>query len=194
MAVTGPVEGEPSKVGVAITDITTGLFACTAILAALHERERSGMGQYIDVALLDSQIAWLANVGQNYLATGRTPRATATPMPASSPMKPFHNGSIAVGVGPNSSSASSVRWPANPSWPPRSATRPKSARVANRGILIPLLQEIFRSRTGEQRGWPGWKRSAFRPAPSTMLRRRWKIRRCRPAPWCRKLTTRQPVP
>ena len=73
MSITGPAEGEPYKVGVAIADITTGLFAATAILAALHEREHSGRGQAIDVALLDAQVAWLANVGQNYLATGVSP-------------------------------------------------------------------------------------------------------------------------
>ena len=68
MSITGEPGGEPMKVGVAIADITTGLFAANAILAALHHRQKTGRGQYIDVALLDSQVAWLANVAHNYLA------------------------------------------------------------------------------------------------------------------------------
>jgi formyl-CoA transferase len=73
MSVTGPVEGEPHRVGVAIVDITAGLFASSAILSALHHRERTGEGQYIDVALLDAQVAWLANVAHNYFATRQQP-------------------------------------------------------------------------------------------------------------------------
>ena len=68
MAITGETEGEPMKVGVAIVDITTGLFAANAILAALFHRERTGQGQFIDVALLDAQVAWLAHVAHNVLA------------------------------------------------------------------------------------------------------------------------------
>lgn len=60
MSVIGDSDGPPMKVGVAIVDITAGLFACSAILAALHYREKTGMGQHIDVALLDAQVAWLA--------------------------------------------------------------------------------------------------------------------------------------
>jgi crotonobetainyl-CoA:carnitine CoA-transferase CaiB-like acyl-CoA transferase len=61
MSITGPAGGEPYKVGVAIADITTGLFATNAILASLFARERTGSGQRIDMALWDSQVAWLAN-------------------------------------------------------------------------------------------------------------------------------------
>jgi crotonobetainyl-CoA:carnitine CoA-transferase CaiB-like acyl-CoA transferase len=74
MSITGPADGEPHKVGVAIVDITTGLIAANAILAALHHRTQTGQGQFIDVALLDAQVAWLANVAHNYFAT-------ATPIP-----------------------------------------------------------------------------------------------------------------
>ncbi|UCG24545.1 MAG: CoA transferase, partial [Chloroflexota bacterium] len=73
MSLNGPPDGEPYKVGVAIVDITAGLFASSAILAAVHERARSGRGQYVDVALLDTQVAWLANVAHNYFATGMSP-------------------------------------------------------------------------------------------------------------------------
>ncbi len=73
MSITGPQDGEPYKVGVAIVDITAGLFAGVAVLAALRHRDRTGQGQYIDIALLDTQIAWLANVAHNYFATGTPP-------------------------------------------------------------------------------------------------------------------------
>ena len=70
MSIIGPVEGPPMKVGVAIVDVTAGMYTTVAILAALHERKSSGQGQHIDVALLDSQVAWLANVAGNYLVSG----------------------------------------------------------------------------------------------------------------------------
>ena len=101
MSLTGPAEGEPYKVGVAIADITTGLFAATAILAALHERLQSGRGQAIDVALLDAQVAWLANVGQNYLSTGVTPARYGNAHPSIVPYETFPtcDGAIAVAIG-----------------------------------------------------------------------------------------------
>ena len=77
MSVTGVPDGEPGagpvKVGVAVSDLITGMYAVTAILAALVEREQSGRGEYIDLALLDSQVAALANQTLNYLVTGKSP-------------------------------------------------------------------------------------------------------------------------
>lgn len=73
MSITGASDGASHKVGVAIVDISAGLFAATAILAALNERKQSNVGQQIDVSLLDSQLGWLANVAQNYLVTGEAP-------------------------------------------------------------------------------------------------------------------------
>ena len=70
MAITGPADGEPAKVGVAVADLATGQNAATAILAALLQRERTGLGQHIDLSLFDTQLAWLANVGSSALFTG----------------------------------------------------------------------------------------------------------------------------
>ncbi|MCX7033332.1 MAG: CoA transferase [Arenimonas sp.] len=70
MAITGPADGEPTKVGVAVADLATGQNAATAVLAALLQRERTGVGQRIDVSLFDTQLAWLANVGSSALFTG----------------------------------------------------------------------------------------------------------------------------
>lgn len=73
MSITGPADGEPHKVGVAVTDLFTGLYAANAVQAALIARTRSGVGQYIDMALLDCALAMLANVGMNYLVGGEIP-------------------------------------------------------------------------------------------------------------------------
>ena len=70
MSITGPADGEPTKVGVAVADLMCGMYAAVAVLAALRERERSGRGQHVDLALLDTQVAWLANQGMNFLASG----------------------------------------------------------------------------------------------------------------------------
>ncbi len=74
MSVTGAPEGQPQKVGVAVADIFTGVYATTAILAALHQRERTGRGQHIDMALLDVAVSIMANQAMNYLTTGEPPR------------------------------------------------------------------------------------------------------------------------
>ncbi len=71
MSITGQGDGAPTKVGVAATDIVTGIFTSTAILAALQNRHVTGLGQYIDMSLLDSQVGWLANAGLQYLTSGR---------------------------------------------------------------------------------------------------------------------------
>lgn len=149
MSITGPEQGEPYKVGVAIADITTGLFAATAILAALHERQRSGKGQAIDVALLDAQIAWLANVAQNYLATGEPPARYGNAHPSIVPYESFPtaDGYIAIGIGTDAQYrkfcaavgrldlAEDVRFATN------------AARVTHRTALIPHLQAILRTQT-----------------------------------------------
>ncbi|MFQ5422209.1 MAG: CaiB/BaiF CoA transferase family protein, partial [Anaerolineae bacterium] len=101
MSVSGPADGPPHKVGVAIVDITAGLFASNAILTALHHREKTGEGQYIDVALLDTQVAWLANVAHNYFATGEAPERYGNAHPNIVPYETFPtaDGYIALAVG-----------------------------------------------------------------------------------------------
>lgn len=152
MSITGPEQGEPYKVGVAIVDITAGLYAATAILAALHERGQSGQGQYIDVALLDSQISWLANVAQNYLATGETPMRHGNAHPSIVPYETFptRDGHIAIGVGSDDQfrKLCGVLGCVDLATDPRYVTN--ADRVTNRRTLIPLLQEVLRTRaTGE---------------------------------------------
>jgi crotonobetainyl-CoA:carnitine CoA-transferase CaiB-like acyl-CoA transferase len=149
MSITGPEAGEPYKVGVAIADITTGLFAASAILAALHERTRSGKGQAIDVALLDSQIAWLANVAQNYLATGEPPARYGNAHPSIVPYESFPtaDGYIAVGIGTDGQYRKFCATVGRPDLADDARFAANAARVEHRAALIPQLQAIFITQT-----------------------------------------------
>jgi crotonobetainyl-CoA:carnitine CoA-transferase CaiB-like acyl-CoA transferase len=101
MSITGPQDGPPSKVGVAIVDLTTGMMAANAILAALYARERTGKGQHIDISLLETQVSWLANVGTAALLTGNEPARHGNAHPTIVPYQIFDvaDGAVAIGVG-----------------------------------------------------------------------------------------------
>ena len=101
MSITGPVEGPPSRFGVAVTDLTTGLMATNAVLAALYARERTGRGQHIDISLLESAVAWLANVGTAFLVTGNAPARYGNAHPNIVPYQTFSTADrdIAIAVG-----------------------------------------------------------------------------------------------
>ncbi len=149
MSVTGPVEGPPTRVGVPIVDITAALFAAVSILAALYERKQSGKGQYVDVALLDSQVAWLANVAGNYLVTGRQPARYGNAHPNIVPYElfPTDDGWIALAVGNDRQwrrLCEITGWEDLAS-DDRFNTNPK--RVEHRGLLVPILQDRFRARS-----------------------------------------------
>ncbi len=89
MSITGPVEGPPSRTGIPITDITSGMFAASAIMAALFERVQSGQGQQIDISLLDTQVALLANVASNYLLSNTAPERQGNAHPNIAPYEAF---------------------------------------------------------------------------------------------------------
>lgn len=101
MSITGPADGMPHKVGVAVVDVTTGLYATTAVLAALNHRHATGKGQHVDVALLDSQVGWLVNVAQNYLANGERPSRYGNAHPSLVPYETFEtaDGHIVIAIG-----------------------------------------------------------------------------------------------
>src|SRR5579875_1680808 len=89
MSITGEPDGPPMKVGVAIVDVTAALFTLNGILAALYERTQTGRGQRVECSLLQSALAWLVNVGQNYLVSGATPRRYGNAHPNIVPYQPF---------------------------------------------------------------------------------------------------------
>jgi len=148
MSITGPADGEPHKVGVAIVDISAGLYAATAILAALHHRTLTGRGQWIDVALFDAQLGWLANVASNYLVSGEPPQRYGNAHPNIVPYETFStaDGRIAVGIGSDEQWRRFCALAARPDLAaePRYATN--AGRVAAREELIPLLRDVFRKR------------------------------------------------
>jgi crotonobetainyl-CoA:carnitine CoA-transferase CaiB-like acyl-CoA transferase len=153
MSVTGRAEGEegagPQKVGVALTDIMTGLYATIAIQAALAERERSGLGQHIDMALLDVQVACLANQASSYLAGGVTPRRMGNAHPTIVPYQDFPtaDGDVILAVGNDGQFARLCEAMGHAEWATdaRFATNPQ--RVANRRELIALLRQATVMRT-----------------------------------------------
>lgn len=101
MSITGDQSGEPQKVGVAVSDLMTGMYAVTAILAAIHHRNQTGEGQYIDLALFDTQVSWLANQGMSYLTSGDIPERHGSAHPSIVPYQPFKcsDGFIMLAVG-----------------------------------------------------------------------------------------------
>ena len=149
MSITGPADGEPHKVGVAIVDITAGLFAATAILAALHHRERTGEGQYIDIALLDAQVGWLANVAQNYLVSGEVPKRYGNAHPNIVPYEvfPTADGYIAVGIGNDRQYRRFCELTGRMDLWEDGRFQTNPGRVEHRDELIPRLRELFRTRT-----------------------------------------------
>jgi crotonobetainyl-CoA:carnitine CoA-transferase CaiB-like acyl-CoA transferase len=145
MSITGDPDGPPMKTGVAIADITTGLYATTSILAALHYRTLSGEGQYIDLALFDVQLSWLANVASAYLISGQPPRRYGNAHATIVPYQPFAaaDGYIMIAVGNDRQFARFCQVLDRPEWvtDERFATNP--ARVINRERLIAAIAEII---------------------------------------------------
>jgi crotonobetainyl-CoA:carnitine CoA-transferase CaiB-like acyl-CoA transferase len=148
MSITGPEEGPPYKIGVAISDVIAGLFACTSILAAVRQAERTGQGQFIDIALLDTQIAALVNVASNYLVSGQRPPRFGNQHPNIVPYQTFDasDGAFVLACGSDGQYTKLCALLDRPDLrdDPRFATNP--ARVENRTLLIPILQEIFARR------------------------------------------------
>jgi crotonobetainyl-CoA:carnitine CoA-transferase CaiB-like acyl-CoA transferase len=147
MSITGSPEGEPGagpqKIGVALTDVLTGLYAAVAILAALSDRERTGRGQHIDLALLDTQVACLANQAMNYLTTGVAPRRMGNAHPNIVPYQDFPtaDGYVIIAVGNDSQFRSLCRALCEPQWADDDRFRTNADRVANRSALIALIAQ-----------------------------------------------------
>lgn len=156
MSLTGRPEGDegagPVKVGVALTDILTGLYSTVAILAALAHRDQGGGGQHIDMALLDVQVACLANQAMNYLTTGTPPRRLGNAHPNIVPYQDFPtaDGDFILTVGNDGQFRKFAEVAGQPQWAddPRFATN--TLRVANRAELIPLIRQATVFKTTAQ--------------------------------------------
>ncbi len=154
MSITGAPgkDGEPSKVGVAIVDISTGLHAAIAILAALHHRMLTGQGQAIDIALFDTQLSWLANVASSYLVSGESPQRFGNGHASIVPYQTFatQDGWLMLAVGNDSQFHALCTLIEHANWAEdeRFATNPQ--RVKHREVLIPLLEEVFHTKRTEE--------------------------------------------
>ncbi|MBZ0116665.1 MAG: CoA transferase [Sandaracinaceae bacterium] len=149
MSLTGEPEGAPMKVGVGIADVMCGMYACVAILAALRHRDRTGEGQHLDIALLDTQVSWLINAGADYLVSGRPPARRGNAHPHIVPYQLFetHDGHVVLAAGNDEQFARmcEVMVLERLAYDPRYATN--AARVVNRDTLIPMLAARLRERT-----------------------------------------------
>jgi crotonobetainyl-CoA:carnitine CoA-transferase CaiB-like acyl-CoA transferase len=152
MGITGQPGGEPTKVGVAISDIVCGLFASNAILAALHRRDVTGEGSRIEVPLFETTLGWLANRGQEYLVSGEDKGLIGNAHPSIVPYQTFDASDkpLVVAVGNNSQFAGLCKAVGRPELAEdeRFATNPD--RVANREALISELQEEFGQRPADE--------------------------------------------
>ncbi|HWI11786.1 MAG TPA: CaiB/BaiF CoA-transferase family protein [Burkholderiaceae bacterium] len=146
MSITGHADGEagagPVKVGVALTDILTGLHASTAILAALAHRDHGGTGQHIDLALLDVQVACLANQNMNYLHGGQVPRRLGNAHPNVVPYQDFPtaDGDMILAIGNDGQFARLCQAIGRPEWATDARFQTGPARVQHRQLLVPMLR------------------------------------------------------
>lgn len=145
MAITGPADGEPSKVGVAVADLATGQNAATAILAALLQRGRTGLGQHIDISLFDTQLAWLANIGSSALFTGEATKRRGNAHASIVPYEAFRASDrsfvLAVASEKLWALACAAMGRADLAADPRYASN--AARVENRVALCAELAALF---------------------------------------------------
>jgi crotonobetainyl-CoA:carnitine CoA-transferase CaiB-like acyl-CoA transferase len=153
MGITGVADGEPGagpqRVGVAIADLLTGVYAIGAITAALYEREKSGLGQYIDLALLDAMVGTLANQNLNYLLTGRPPVRQGNSHPNIVPYQVFgtEDGHFLLAVGNDRQFAQFCAVAGRPDLAEDARYRRNSDRVAHRDALVPELARLCQTRT-----------------------------------------------
>ncbi|HAX25621.1 MAG TPA: formyl-CoA transferase [Chloroflexi bacterium] len=143
MAITGEPDGEPMKVGVAIVDITTGLFTAVGVLAALQARQTTGAGQRVDASLFTSAVAWLANVGENHLVSGNPAKRYGNAHANIVPYQTFRarDQHMTLGVGNDRQFQALCAILGRPELGGDERYATNSARVANRDELVSILQE-----------------------------------------------------
>ncbi len=157
MSVTGPSRAEiaddasgggPQKVGVAVADLFTGMYACTAILAALRHAQATGCGQAVDMALLDTQVAMLANLGANYLTTGVAPQRMGNAHQNIVPYQVFEvsDGHLILAVGNDTQFAKFCDVAGQPQIAADARFTRNADRVRHRAVLVPMLAHLLKAR------------------------------------------------
>jgi formyl-CoA transferase len=156
MSITGRADGEPGgggvRVGVALTDLFTGVYASTAVLAALRAREQTGRGQHVDMALLDVGMAILANQAAGYLNTGKVPQRQGNSHPSLAPYQDFPtaDGAMLLAIGNDGQFARWCEAAGRPEWSRDARFSTNTARVHHRATLIPAMEELTRQRSTAQ--------------------------------------------
>ena len=156
MDITGRADGTPGggpqRVGVALTDLFTGVYACTAILAAIEVRHRTGHGQHIDMALLDVGMAILANQAAGYLNTGKVPQRQGNSHPSLAPYQDFPtaDGAMLLAIGNDGQFARFCEATDQTQWASDARFASNTLRVENRSALIPAIEAVTRTRTTAQ--------------------------------------------
>ena len=145
MSITGEPDGMPMKVGVALVDVMTGLYSCNAILAALLARQHTKRGQQLDIALLDVQMAALANQGMNYLATGENPQRQGNGHPNIVPYQTFktQDGTMILAVGNDGQFAKFCQLAERAELCDDERFGTNAQRVKNRTVLLPIIESIM---------------------------------------------------
>jgi crotonobetainyl-CoA:carnitine CoA-transferase CaiB-like acyl-CoA transferase len=148
MSITGPVEGPPCKVGVAVTDVLTGLYAAAAVLACLHARRHSGHGYAIDLALLDCAVAAQVNLVQAYLASGKVPARQGNAHLQIVPYQAFATADawLVLAVGNDGQWQRFCAAAARPDLATDERFRTNTLRVENRQVLVPVIEALMRTR------------------------------------------------
>jgi crotonobetainyl-CoA:carnitine CoA-transferase CaiB-like acyl-CoA transferase len=152
MSVTGEPDGEPMKLGVAIADLTTGMTGCSAVLAALHHRDRTGQGQRVDVSLLETVVGWLIHLATDYLATGEPPRRLGNAHPGIVPYQVFRakDKHFALGVGNDRQFRDFAAVVGHSEWADDPRFAHNTDRVRHRATLIPMIEDILLTRTAAE--------------------------------------------
>ena len=149
MSVTGERDdlpgGGPQKVGIPIVDLMTGMYTSVAVLAALARRSETGVGDYIDIGMLDVMVGSLANQGMNYLVSGKTPKRAGNKHPNIQPQDVFGcaDGHVVLVVGNDGQFAKFCNVVGRPEWPADERFASNGARVRNQQVLLPMIAELF---------------------------------------------------
>ena len=148
MSVTGEPDGPPTKVGVGVSDIITGMYAAISIQAALRHREISGEGQHIDMALLDAQVAWLSYVGENYLVSNEVPERLGSHHPNIVPYQVFEakDGLMVLAVGNDAQFERFCKFAGISEIAEDERFATNGGRVTNREIITEILADIIKAK------------------------------------------------
>ena len=152
LSITGTADGESVRCGYGVTDVTAGQFAVIGILMALRARERTGQGQFIDVSMLDGMISTMSSNYTSYLGSGVIPQPMGTAFPTVVPYRVFHtlDRPIAIAVGSEKLWSAFCRAIERPDLEKHPDYETNAARIRNRAVLEPLLDEVFSARSVAQ--------------------------------------------